>query len=160
MGRDTVRRGRANCQCRSVPGQPDSAYGLRQGRQVDIRGTRHPAHPGYPGRLVCGTVYRVCRAQQAICHRGRQRATGFYRNEVERDWYRLADICGEPDVEALKLRISAEEFARRRAFWLVEPPLGTRLDLLCGALGRLLACVIGNLGGEPPDIGEKLIDFL
>ena len=64
------------------------------------------------------------------------------------------------DVEALKRTISSEDFAKRRAFWLVEPPIGERLDLLCGALGRLLAGIIGNLGGEPPDIGEKLIDFL
>ena len=55
--------------------------------------------------------------------------------------------------------MSAAEFARWVAFLTLEPDQGTRTDYLAAQLAAMIARVEGTLGGKPPRIKGRLIEW-
>ena len=55
--------------------------------------------------------------------------------------------------------MSAAEFNRWVAFLAMEPDLGTRMDYLAAGLAAAIARVEGTLGGKPPRISGKMIEW-
>ena len=55
--------------------------------------------------------------------------------------------------------MDSREFTRWIAYLSIEPPMETRLDYLCGAIGTLIGRVEGTLGGKPPRLTPRLIEW-
>ena len=55
--------------------------------------------------------------------------------------------------------LTSAQFAGWAAFLAVEPDVGTRADGLAAALGTLIGRVEGTLGGRPPSIAGRLINW-
>ena len=55
--------------------------------------------------------------------------------------------------------MDSEEFTRWGAYLSIEPPMEQRADYLAGAIGALIARVEGTMGGKPPRIKSRLIEF-
>ena len=55
--------------------------------------------------------------------------------------------------------MDSAEFTRWIAYLSIEPPLETRLDYLSGAIGTLIGRVEGTLGGKPPRLSGRLIEW-
>ena len=62
-------------------------------------------------------------------------------------------------VKDLQERIDAREFAYLAAYLQIEPPIEERLDRLMAVIALLITRIEGTLGGRPPKIGDKLIEW-
>jgi len=62
-------------------------------------------------------------------------------------------------VAEIRERISSAEFAEWKAFLTVEPDIGTRADYLAGAMAAFVGRVEWTLGGKPPRLGGRLIQW-
>ena len=73
-------------------------------------------------------------------------------------WHRIAWQFGMrvPDLQA---SMTSEEFAFWQAYLEREPDAGTRADYLATMIAHLVNNVVAALGGRPPEIGARLIDW-
>lgn len=55
--------------------------------------------------------------------------------------------------------MGSAEFTKWLAFMSIEPDIGTRLDANSAALGALVGRVEATLGGRPPRIGARLVEW-
>lgn len=55
--------------------------------------------------------------------------------------------------------MGSAEFTKWLAFMSIEPDIGTRLDANAAALGALIGRVESTLGGRPPRIGARLVEW-
>ncbi len=55
--------------------------------------------------------------------------------------------------------MSAREFGEWKAFLTVEPDAGTRADYLAGALAAFIGRVEATMGGKPPRLSGRLIEW-
>jgi hypothetical protein len=55
--------------------------------------------------------------------------------------------------------MTSAEFARWAAYLQIEPSIEYRADFLAGALGALIGRVEATLGGKPPKLGTRLIQW-
>ena len=55
--------------------------------------------------------------------------------------------------------MSSAEFTRWAAFLSIEPSMEYRADYLASALGALIGRVEGTMGGKPPRLPARLIEF-
>ena len=62
-------------------------------------------------------------------------------------------------VAELQRRMTSAEFAEWKAFLSIEPDDGTRADYLAGALGALITRIEATLGGNPPKLRGRLIQW-
>lgn len=62
-------------------------------------------------------------------------------------------------VREAQERIDAREFAEWCAFMQIEPDVGTRLDYTAGVIGALIGRVEASMGGKPPRLGPRLIEW-
>jgi hypothetical protein len=73
-------------------------------------------------------------------------------------WYRIAWQFG-CSVAELQGRMSSAEFVRWCAFLRMEPDTGTRMDVLASAVGALIGRVEGTMGGKPPRLRGRLVEW-
>lgn len=62
-------------------------------------------------------------------------------------------------VQECQTKIDSRDFAYWAAFLQIEPSIESRVDYLAAALGALIGRVEATMGGKPPAIGEKLIQW-
>lgn len=55
--------------------------------------------------------------------------------------------------------MSAREFGEWKAFLTVEPDMGTRVDYLAGGLAAFIGRVEATMGGKPPRLSGRLIEW-
>ena len=55
--------------------------------------------------------------------------------------------------------MSAAEFARWAAYLSIEPSMEYRADYLASALGVLIGRIEATMGGKPPRLPSRLIQF-
>jgi len=62
-------------------------------------------------------------------------------------------------VKTLQQILDARDFANWAAYLQIEPPIEERLDRLMAIIGLLITRIEATLGGRPPHIGNKLIEW-
>lgn len=62
-------------------------------------------------------------------------------------------------VAELQRRMTSAEFSEWRAFLAIEPDDGTRADYLAASIAALITRVEARLGGRPPELRGKLIQW-
>jgi len=55
--------------------------------------------------------------------------------------------------------MDSAEFTRWVAYLSIEPPMEARADYLAGAMGALIGRIEATLGGRPPRLKSRLIEF-
>jgi hypothetical protein len=73
-------------------------------------------------------------------------------------WHRIAWQFG-CTVEEAQARIDARAFARWQAYLSIEPCAEQRMDYLASAMGTLIGRVEATMGGRPPKLPSRLIEF-
>jgi hypothetical protein len=62
-------------------------------------------------------------------------------------------------VAEAQARIDARTFVYWTAYLSIEPPAEARMDYLASALGTLIGRVEATMGGKPPKLPARLIEF-